>query len=155
MTIETPVRRLPRTAPAAPLAGRQPVEILFAVFACAWAVQALESKSDRLRLATLGSVDGLSDLLVVGSALAVVWRPSMLRFGVLAFVSILNFWIEIPEVSNHLYAITLINVGFLLQASIRTFRDRRGGADHGPAVSEDFGATVRLITIGLYVMAAF
>jgi hypothetical protein len=155
MTIETPVRRSPRTAPAAPLAGRQPVEILFAVFACAWAVQALESKSDRLRVATLGSVDGLSDLLVVGSALAVVWRPSMLRFGVLAFVSILNFWIEIPEVSNHLYAITLINVGFLLQASIRTFRDRRGGADHGPAVSEDFGATVRLITIGLYVMAAF
>ena len=163
MMTESPSLRPPKTAPAPPsktvpapprIACR-PVETLFAVFACAWALQALEEKSDRLTVAAFGTVDGFSDLLVIGSALAVLWRPSLRRFGIFAVFSSANFWVEIPQVTNHLYAITLINLGFLVHASIGAIRGRRGGADYGPAVGEEFGTTVRAVMIGLYFIAAF
>ena len=129
---------------------------IFKVFAIAWAFQALEEKSDRLKFTPFGTLDGLSDFLVIAAALAVVWRPdSMRRFGAFCFASILNFLIEIPQVPNHLYAVALINAGFLSHLAIDGGPGGREGSRHGQGVRERFGATVRVVTILLYALAGF
>jgi uncharacterized membrane protein len=125
-------------------------ENAYRIFAFLWAFQALEEKSDKIDWSSWSSGAGLTDLLVVGTAVLVLWRPG-LAAAFLAFcaASLVNFVVELPHVENHSILIAVVNAGLLLHAPLAR---RSGARSLGTWVMEQYAPAIRLLLILMYLL---
>lgn len=139
-------------AAASKIAARDWVS-LFSVFGFAWAFQALEEKSDRLDLGDLWSLDTLSDLGVIASALVLLLRPGSPRaLFVFAGASLFNAGVELPRIMNHIVLASCLNALIVFHLG----RDwlSRGLPDTGEQADETKARLLRKITPAAQILVA-